>query len=70
MQYEHGSILKFVEDQFGLGTARRQRRPRELARQDCFDFHQPPRAFVPFKAALGREFFLYQPADHRPPDDQ
>ena len=69
-QFEHGSILKFVEDTFGLARLAASDTRANSPVQDSFDFHQPPRAFVPFKAALGRKFFLSQPADNRPPDDE
>ncbi len=43
-QYEHGSILKFVEDQFGLGRlAASDTRANSPA--DAFDFNKPPRKF-------------------------
>lgn len=48
VQLETGSILRFVEDDFGLGqlasSDRRARPPK-----DSFDFSQPPRPFTPIK---------------------
>jgi phospholipase C len=67
--YEHGSILKFVEDIFGLPRlAASDKRANSPARE--FDFSKPPRAFVPIQSPYNRAFFLHQPADHHIPDAQ
>jgi phospholipase C len=68
--YEHGSILKFTEDQFGLGrlTASDTRATSPAA--DAFDFSKPPRAFSPFAAPFGRAYFMHQPIDRHPPDTE
>ncbi len=64
VQYEHGSILKFVEDTFGLGRlAASDTRAKSPAR-DCFDFTQSPRAFVPIQSPYDKAFFLHQPPDN------
>ncbi|HEY6327147.1 MAG TPA: alkaline phosphatase family protein [Candidatus Cybelea sp.] len=64
VHYEHGSILKFVEDTFGLGRlAASDTRAKSPAR-DCFDFNQPPRKFVPIQSPYDRAFFLHQPPDN------
>src|SRR4029077_11560653 len=57
VHYEHGSILRFIEDQFGLPrlTASDSRATSPAA--DCFDFTQPPRKFVPIKASLDTQYF-------------
>jgi phospholipase C len=70
VHYEHGSILRFIEDQFGLPrlTASDSRATSPAA--DCFDFTQPPRKFVPIKASLDTQYFLHQPPDRRVPDSQ
>ena len=66
--YEHGSILKFVEEEFNLhwlaASDHRANSP-----DDAFDFTQSPRKFVPIQAPYGRDYFLHQPPDPRPPDD-
>jgi len=70
VQYEHGSILRFVEDQFGLGQlAASDTRANDPA-TDCFDFTKPARKFVPIKTALSAQYFIHQPPDNRPPDDE
>ncbi|HEY6325720.1 MAG TPA: alkaline phosphatase family protein [Candidatus Cybelea sp.] len=69
VQYETTSVLRFAEDLFGLDQlARADRRAASPAR-DCFDFSLPPRKFTPIKAPQGEQFFLRQPPDYRPPDD-
>jgi phospholipase C len=68
-QYEHGSILKFVEDRFGLPRmAASDTRANSL--DDCFDFDRAPRAFVPIKAPYGEKFFARQPPDRHIPDNE
>jgi len=49
VQYEHGSILKFTEDQFGLGRLSASDTRANSPGPDCFDFNQPPRKFIPIK---------------------
>jgi len=67
VHYEHGSILKFVEDEFGLhwlaASDHRSNSP-----DDAFNFTQSPRKFVPIQAPYGKNYFLHQPPDPRPPD--
>jgi len=70
VHYEHGSILKFVEDLFGLPRlASSDARANSLV-PDCFDFNQPPRTFVPIKAPHDAAYFLHQPVDLRIPDSE
>jgi phospholipase C len=65
--YEHGSILKFVEDEFGLGRlAPSDKRANSPA--DAFDFNQSPRKFVQIPAPYDKNYFLHQAPDPRPPD--
>jgi phospholipase C len=68
VHYEHGSILKFIEDQFGLDRLAASDRRANSPEPDCFDFNQPPRAFTPIKTTLGKEYFIHQVQDHVPPD--
>ncbi|HEX3672371.1 MAG TPA: alkaline phosphatase family protein [Candidatus Cybelea sp.] len=49
VHYEHGSILKFAEDQFGLGRLAASDRRANSPERDAFDFSKPPRKFVPLK---------------------
>jgi phospholipase C len=67
-QYEHGSILRFVEDLFGLPQLAASDKRATSPAADCFDFTQQPRKFVPIKAPQDRQFFLTRALDMRPPD--
>jgi hypothetical protein len=68
VHYEHGSILKFVEDAFGLGRLTASDTRAKSPATDCFNFKKPPRAFVPIQAPLGIEYFKHQPMDEHIPD--
>jgi phospholipase C len=68
--YEHGSILKFTEDQFGLGRLTASDTRANSPAADCFDFSKPPRSFTPFKAPHDRAFFMHQPLDRHPLDTE
>jgi len=70
VHYEHGSILKFVEDQFGLGRLAASDTRANSPGNDCFDFSQPPRKFVPIAAPHEENYFKQQPPDERPPDTE
>jgi phospholipase C len=65
--YEHGSILKFIENRFGLAPLSASDK-RAADPVDCFNFSQVPRKFVPIKAKYDLDYFLHQPLDLRPPD--
>jgi phospholipase C len=70
VQYEHGSILRFVEDVFGMPRMSASDRRAGSPASDCFDFGRPPRAFRPF-ASRARGFDLRQRAGaNRAPDDE
>ncbi len=68
-QHEFGSILKFIEKTFGLGTlGTTDVRSDDLS--DCFDFGQLPRRFTPIAAPLGAQYFLRQAYSGQNPDDE
>jgi phospholipase C len=71
--YEFGSILKFVEEVFGLpplGTlAEGYTEPRAHSIADSFNFKQAPRAFKPIPAPTPASFFLRRQPSYRLPDD-
>ena len=69
-QYEHGSILRFVEHRFGLMPLARSDARANSPEPDCFDFSKPPRAFVPFKTKLQPSDFINAPLDPRAPDEE
>jgi phospholipase C len=68
VQYETGSILRFAEDQFGLGQLAASDARATSPQADAFDFTKPPRRFVPIKDGLGPAFFMQQAPDDRQPD--
>jgi phospholipase C len=70
VQYETASVLRFAEDLYGLGQLLAADKRAVSPAKDCFDFSQSPRKFIPIKAPLDASFFMHQPQDLRPPDDQ
>ena len=70
VRYEHGSILKFVEDLWSLPRLAASDARANSPASDSFDFTQRPRRFVPIAAPHGESFFRGQPPDLRAPDDQ
>jgi phospholipase C len=67
-QHEFGSILKFVEETFGLGSLGvTDVRADDLS--DCFQFSQKARPFTTIRAPLGADYFLRQPDSNENPDD-
>jgi phospholipase C len=70
VQYEHGSILRFVEDQFGLPRLTASDTRANSPEADAFDFTKPPRRFVPIPSPLNQSYFLHEAVDRRVPDSQ
>jgi phospholipase C len=70
VQYEHGSILKFIEDQFGLARLAASDARANSPEADCFNFSQSPRAFVPIPTKLKPADFEREPLDRRPVDTE
>jgi phospholipase C len=66
-RYEHGSILKFIEDRFGLAHLAASD-ARANSPLDCFDFSQRPRKFVPIRSKYDVGHFLHESPDLTPPD--
>lgn len=52
IQYEHGSLLKFIEDIFGLPRLAASDTRANSPAGDCFDFTQKPRPFKPIGKPL------------------
>jgi len=69
-RYEHGSILKFVEDQWGLAKLSASDARANPIGSVCFDWAGAPRPFTKIPAVRGEKFFVQQPLDTRPPDTQ
>lgn len=68
VHYEHGSVLRFVEDLWGLPQMTASDTRANSPASDCFDFSAPPRKFKSIPSALGVDYFLDQPSSGRPPD--
>jgi len=68
VHYEHGSILKFVEDTFGLARLAPSDTRANSPARDAFNFKDPPRPFVRINSPYGEGYFKRQPTDHRVPD--
>ena len=73
-QYEYGSILKFVEETFGLPPVGPPSRgftdTRAASMLDDFDFTQPPRSFSPIRARYPESTFLHERPSYVPPDNE
>lgn len=68
-QYEFGSILRFIEDNWNLGRiGTTDGRAKSLI--DCFDFTQPPRTFTPIQAKYSKIYFEQRPPSGLPLDDE
>jgi phospholipase C len=66
-QHEFGSILKFTEETFGLGSlGTTDVRADDLA--DCFDFTQKPGTYVPVAVTYRAAYFLAHAHDRNKPD--
>jgi len=68
-QYEFGSILKFIESAWGLGSLGTTDQ-RATSINDCFDFTQSPRPFVPIQSKYSRAYFERQPPSYEPVDTE
>jgi phospholipase C len=67
-QHEFGSLLKFAEKAFGLGSlGATDARADDLS--DCFNFSQKPRAFVRVHTTRNAAYFLRQPISLEDPDN-
>jgi phospholipase C len=65
--FEHGSILRFVENTFGLPQMAASDK-RATPPDDAFDFSKPARPFVKIPAPHDADFFIHQKPDLRDPD--
>jgi phospholipase C len=71
VQYEHGSILRFIEDQYGLGQlAASNTRANDPGKDKSFDFTAAPRRYKAVPTLYPPSFFMSRPLDQRPPDEQ
>jgi phospholipase C len=68
-QYEFGSILKFTEETFDLGSlGTTDARAKSIA--DCFDFTQKPRTFTVIRSKYNRAYFQRQRPSYQPVDNE
>jgi phospholipase C len=70
VHYEHGSILRFVEDTFGLPQLAASDTRATSPEADAFDFNKPPRKFVTIPSEYNINYFKHQRLDHHIPDAQ
>jgi len=68
-QYEFGSILKFIEETFGLGSLGTSDE-RATSMVDCFNFAQQPRPFTAIPSKYNRSFFIRRGPTHVPVDTE
>jgi phospholipase C len=68
-QYEFGSILKFVEDVWGLGRLNTTDM-RAASILDCFDFTQQPRTFTPIPSQYTVRYFENERPSGQPVDSE
>ncbi|MEO6991449.1 MAG: alkaline phosphatase family protein, partial [Candidatus Baltobacteraceae bacterium] len=73
-QYEFGSVLKFIEQNFGLPPMTQAYNGSDYRSNsfgsDVFNFTQAPRPFVPIKVNLSPYHFLRERPSLRAPDDE
>ena len=67
--YEFGSILKFIENTFGLGSLGTTDK-RATSIGDCFDFTQAPRKFTEISSKLSRSYFEHKQPSVQPIDTE
>ena len=67
-QYEFGSLVRFVEDNWNLGRLGNTDN-RAASILDSFDFTQQPRKFIPVAAPFSKEYFERQQPSGLPLDD-
>ncbi|HEY1975171.1 MAG TPA: alkaline phosphatase family protein [Candidatus Baltobacteraceae bacterium] len=68
-QFEFGSILRFIEDNWSLGRLGSSD-VRANSIGSVFNFRQTPRRYVPVKVGHSRAFFISMPPSNRPLDSQ
>jgi len=66
-QYETASVLRFIEDNWGLSTLG-QEDARATGLENAFNFSQTPRPFQTISAKYSRAYFLNQKPSGIPPD--
>ena len=76
MQYEYGSILRFIEEVNGIPagsigpTSQGYTDGRAASLDDAFDFTQKPRQFTPIPSKYPIAHFLHEPPSNEPVDTE
>jgi phospholipase C len=70
VHYELASILRFIEERFGLKSLSASDARATSPAADCFDFKQTPLKFKVIQATRRKDYFMHQPLDLRPPDSE
>jgi phospholipase C len=76
VQYEYGSILRFIEEVYGLPvgsigpTSEGYTDARATSLDDAFDFTQPPRPFQTIPSKYPTAHFLHEPPSNLPVDTE
>ncbi len=68
VQYEHGSILRFAEDEFGLSQLSAADARANDPAADAFNFKRRPRRFQTFATKYDANYFIHEKPDMRVPD--
>jgi phospholipase C len=68
-QYEFGSILKFVENNWNLGRLGTTD-VRATSIGDCFDFNQKARQFEPITSQYSHAYFMHRRPSYQPIDSE
>jgi|SRR5580700_1042629 phospholipase C len=69
-QYEFGSIIRFVEDNWKLGRLGTTDTQSADFVNDFFDFTQQPRTYVPIQTPYSKSHLLRQPPSNEPVDNE
>jgi len=73
-QYEFGSILKFIEEVYGLGSigpaSEGYTDQRATSLDAAFNFSEQPRAFKPIKTKYPMSYFIHEPPSNAPVDTE
>jgi phospholipase C len=65
--YQFGSILKFVEQNWSLGSlGTTDRTANNIV--NCLNYKQPPIQFQPITSSLGKAYFMHEKHSYRAPD--
>ena len=65
--YDFGSILRYIEDNWSLGTLGGDDKNAQSI-VDCFDYSQPPITFQPIPSSHTKAYFLKRKVPSLPPD--